>query len=322
MNKRIIAALVMTLLLWNLVTITGVADDSKQFDPKQTNKNYQWLILRDSYTDSDSKIALDGIEFDNSLLWAVDGWSRAFLIVSLSEDLAENNKALFDKYTSNASSFYIALIPSLQEGDSSFTYSIMLFDGTTALSFTYTPGSAVCGYKEVEGISQENIENLNIIATNTWEVTAEDFSEMSETIPNAGKIFSIQNGTVEQVPKPSNTPQPTPTPKVYSYTRSELETIAKKCVLKELKAMDTVKYGYLDLAIDDSRTECYVSSVWETNQGWIAEGSFVIISWTNMAFQGSYSVTIPNDAPSSRSSCEIDSNLKDLGMIMPSASLR
>ena len=159
------------------MTDTAVKTDGL-FEPKLTNSYYD--ALKRSFSSSDLN-GLDGLDFNETLLWAPSGELRALLTTLLCQDIAAVNKAVYDKYAPTASEYYIALMPDFfKEG--SFTYTVMLLDGSNALSIYYTPGSSAASYSELTGIGKKNIDNLTSAAVAAWKLAPEDFYSLMDLI--------------------------------------------------------------------------------------------------------------------------------------------
>ena len=164
----------------------NAANDNEMFDPKQTNGLYDGLVEGTLNIED-----LQNIEYDNSLLWAVEGWSRAWLVTSLFSDLKDNNMQMYNMFAPTAARFYVALIPPMF--DSSYSYYVLAIDGTDALNFTYTPGSTACSYSVLSGVTQNNIDNLSLLAVKVWEVTESDFDDLNKILENTDKMLASKN---------------------------------------------------------------------------------------------------------------------------------
>ena len=186
-KRRIIVAILVTIIMFITISVSvNAANDNEMFDPKQTNKLYDGLVEGTSNIED-----LQNIEYDNSLLWAVEDWSRAWLVTSLFSDLRDNDIQIYDMFAPTAAKFYVALIPPMF--DSSYSYYVLAIDGTDALNFTYTPGSTACSYSVLSGITQNNIDNLSLLAVKVWEVTESDFDDLNKIIENTDKTPASKN---------------------------------------------------------------------------------------------------------------------------------
>lgn len=265
-SKKLICILLVLVMVAGLFPASAFADDpAPTMDPKQTNELYEGLI--DGFKKADLSDELKGVEFDNSLLWGVYDWSRAWLIISLCSDLKDNDQVLYDRYAARASKFYMALIPPMFSKDDPYSYQILLLDGTNALSFHYTPGSKYCAYSEYSNIGQENIENLSILATVVWEVTEDDFNTLNGVIEN-GTAALADNNT------PISISEPTATPKA-NISRAEIE----ERVISALVFMLMFSGDYDNYNIEASQAR--VDSVIETSNGWDVKGTVILYDFRN-----------------------------------------
>lgn len=268
-SKIIISVLLVFAMATSIFSVNAFADDpAPTMDPKQTNELYEGLI--DGLKKADLSDELKEVEFDNSILWGVYDWSRAWLILSLCSDLKDNDQGLYGRYAAKASKFYMALIPPMFSKDDPYSYQILLLDGTNALSFHYTPGSQYCAYTEYSNIGQENIENLSILAPVVWEVTEDDFNALNGVIENGTAALTGKNNNPASTPKPT----PTPTPKAI-LSRSEIENEVLRALVFTL--MFSGDYDNYNLDASQAR----IDSVIETSDGWDVKGTVILYDYRN-----------------------------------------
>jgi len=280
--KKAICVLLVLIMALCLFPVNALADDpDPTMNPKQTNELYEGLI--DGFSTANFSDELKGIDFDNSALWGVFDWTRALLITSLCQDLKENNESIYNRYVSSASKYYMALVPPLFNKDDPYSYQILLLDETDALSFYYTPGFYLCSYSEVKNITQENIENLSILASIVWEVTAEDFASMDSVIENGLSETAI-GSTVQAAPSVS--PTASPKPKV-ALTRSEIEDKAGLSLYVKL----LLAYSNYNLDATGFR----IDSVIESYDGWDVKGIVILYDYRNNASSHTFRVHIDSN---------------------------
>ena len=189
MKRNFISLVLVALfILTTTMTTTYAVNANQMFDPKQTNELFDGLV-----SGAASKEELQGIDYDDTTLWAINGWSRAWLITSLFADLKDNDSQMYNQFASTASQFYVALVPPMF--DDKYIYYILAIDEKDALNFTYTPGSTACSYGVIPNITQQNIDNLSLLAVNVWEVTETDFNELNKIIDNE-KDDEKSNGSI------------------------------------------------------------------------------------------------------------------------------
>ena len=267
-SKKLICVLLVLIMATGLFPASAFADDpAPTMDPKQTNELYDGLIdgfKKADLSDEIKQIDLDS--FDNSVLWGVYDWSRAWLVISLCSDLKENNQSLYDRYAAKATKYYMALIPPLFSKDDPYSYQVFLLDGTNALSFHYTPGSKYCSYSEYSNVGQENIENMSILASVVWEVTEDDFNALNEVVNNGTAALTGDNNT------PVSTPKPTPNSKA-NISRAEIE----ETVIRALVFMLMFSGDYDNYNIEASQAR--IDSVIETGDGWDVKGTVILYDY-------------------------------------------
>ena len=287
MKKTISLALVLLLLMCMFPACAFAADPSPTMDPKKTNELYEGL--KDGYKQNALSEEIEGVAFDESMLWGVFDWSRAWLITSLCMDLQDNNEQIYNKYVPTASKYYIALVPPLFEEDDPYSYQIIIVDGTNALGFLYTPGSKYCSYTEYNNISQENIENLSLLSVIVWEVTEADFNSLNEVINNGTE--TIAGSEKKETSKASSTPMVT-------LSRSEIEDkAAMALVIKLMYGGDYSSKYNIDA------TGYRVDSVITTNDGWDVKGTVILYDFRNN--ESSHTFRVHIDSEGSAGLCEI-----------------
>lgn len=291
-SKKLICILLVLVMATGSFPASAFADDpAPTMDPKQTNELYDGLI--DGFKKADLSDELKGVEFDNSLLWGVNDWSRAWLIISLCSDLKDNDQVLYDRYAAKASKFYMALIPPMFNKDDPYSYQILMLDDTNALSFHYTPGSKYCAYSEYSNIGQENIENLSILAPLVWEVTEDDFNTLNGVIENGTAAMTGKSNTPSSTPKPTPTPTPEPSkePLPDWFDEAAARELAPYAIYNEL----TTNSAFSSYDIDSARYS--ISSV-STGKGYYSVTGTIQITQKHMSLytqNGTFSVFIPFD---------------------------
>ena len=272
MKKTVCLFLSIVLLLCVVPVASHAAASSGTsltFDPVNANELYDGLREGISQGMAGADEALSVSEWDDSMSWGLFGWTRAFLVTSLSLDLKDNDEALYDKYVPNASEFYVAIIPPLFDDDDPCSYTVVLKDGSNALNFYYTPGGQFCSCTEYTGFTKQNVENLSILASVIWEVTADDFAELNEAMGVESSFGSNKSSSSNSV----------------SLSRSEIEDKA---------ALSLVLRLYLEYAsqYNIDKTQYRIDSVITSSDGWDVKGTTVLYDFRNNASTHTFRVHI------------------------------
>ena len=185
MRKRIAAYAIVAIMILCIIPVPVFATNDESFEPKQTNEYYEGMIKGVHSEEFD--YAIEGLDYDDSILWGMTGASRALLVISLANDLEEYDKKLYENYISGASKYYVGITPKI---DDKYMYAVCYVDGKNSILLVYVPGTNYCGYSEVNDFSQENLDAIALMTEEIWEITEDDFSEMMKMIGDAENTYA------------------------------------------------------------------------------------------------------------------------------------